>query len=579
MPFSDTGLVVRYGIAEAASGSSPGAVTDIGGVGSAFDLTLNYGGGTLAYREDSGQRGLESTNTTGNQRAAGAINNTSDKVRNALHGAQKAVIEIVADIHNFDNNGSRIFGVQNRAGGNGVFILAGTVPGTHTLQLRLNNTVVRSYAPGDLDVLGRSVYHVVVDTTQGTEANRALLYIDGVATAWTSTATITQNATISVDSNSDVIAFNRESSGSFGRAFDGVLYYAAIYTGDFDATRVADHATALLADDDAPSAGGGEEESEADFAEQETLGADATVLVFSTAAFTEQEHLPEPPDTYLYVDSPAAFEEQELFAATLPSEIESEGEFGEEETLSVGALVRVFSSVDYAQDETVAGDVDHVAVHGDANFAENETIAADAGVTVEAVAAFTENELLDVDAALEGVTPVESEASFAQRETLAVSATARIFSTAAFVEDERFATQEDEPPTDSIRWSDVDALPVLRLTAAYAPVLQITLEGPMEWNPGSSNMLRVLLRSNAGRGEKVEGATVTATVENESGPVSGMTQPMEFTEVRRGVYEAYASENADITADEELTATIVADADGYHAEGEVTITVAAPVLA
>ncbi|MGC1951708.1 MAG: hypothetical protein WA970_03875, partial [Gammaproteobacteria bacterium] len=75
----DTGLVTRYYIDEASSGTSPTQVSDSSP--NAYHLTnVDYGSGNMAYTEVSGNRGLESTSTAGTQRARRAIDNTSDVV-------------------------------------------------------------------------------------------------------------------------------------------------------------------------------------------------------------------------------------------------------------------------------------------------------------------------------------------------------------------------------------------------------------------------------------------------------------------------------------------------------------------
>lgn len=220
--------------------------------------------------------------------------------------------------------------------------------------------------------------------------------------------------------------------------------------------------------------GGGEVESEVDFAEEETLSVEALVVVSSVAAFTEQETLPAPADTYIYVNVPAAFEEQELFEGTAVSDTEDPVDFEEDETLEAGAVVRVFSDAVFSEDETFATGDAGVSVFGDAAFTENETLGVVDGANVFATAAFTENESLDVDATIGGVTPVESDAAFSENETLAVTASLRRFSVAAFVENEIFATVEEEPPADEVRLS-AEALPVIRLNAKARPALRLNV--------------------------------------------------------------------------------------------------------
>jgi hypothetical protein len=66
---------------------------------------------------------------------------------------------------------------------------------------------------------------------------------------------MTQNATLTLPSDLDVICLNRESSGSFDRSMDGLLSYAAIYIGDLGATAIANNATELASNDDEGGSG------------------------------------------------------------------------------------------------------------------------------------------------------------------------------------------------------------------------------------------------------------------------------------------------------------------------------------
>ena len=143
MALVDTGLVVRYFLDEAASGRDPTAVLDSSGVGTAFDLTINYDTDKLAYTETSGNRGLESVSTANNQRANKAINNTSDKVRDNLHGSKTITVEIKVRVDSISSSNGRIFVINDRAGSNPAIGFTGT--GTSSGAVYFNETALTGY--------------------------------------------------------------------------------------------------------------------------------------------------------------------------------------------------------------------------------------------------------------------------------------------------------------------------------------------------------------------------------------------------------------------------------------------------
>lgn len=250
MALTDTGLIARYYIDEAASGTAPTQVDDVSGNG--YHLTdIDYGAGNMAYTEVSGNRGLESTSTTGDQIARRAINDTSDALRDALAGSQTATIEVVVAIDSISASTGRIFAINNRSGSNATLGLTGT--SLSSIRGQWEGLDGRAVA---LSGGQRYVLHVVYDTTQATSSDRILIYVDGTSsgggTAWPA-----QNDTLTLPSSIDLTAFNRESSGNFDRSFDGILYYAAIYSHAFSAAEVDGAYDVLTLDDDEPAAGGG----------------------------------------------------------------------------------------------------------------------------------------------------------------------------------------------------------------------------------------------------------------------------------------------------------------------------------
>jgi len=240
--------VVRYYFDEAASGTGPTAVVDRSGNG--YDLTtINYGAGNMAYAEPAaGMRALDSISVNGTQRASRAIDNTSDAVRDALAGVTQATIELVLRLDAANSNGGRVFGINDRAGNDGELMVKASNDLNTSLKLSFNDLD----SPDSNNIgTARSVLHIVLDSTQGTASNRLKLYQNG--TLLTSFGdNVGLNETLALAADLDLVAFNRDSGGSFDRSIDGALFYAAIYAEAFTAQMVSDNYDILTLDDDQP---------------------------------------------------------------------------------------------------------------------------------------------------------------------------------------------------------------------------------------------------------------------------------------------------------------------------------------
>lgn len=259
-PLTTTGLVVRYFFDEAASGTTPTQAMDVGPT-PAFDLDLTYGS-ALSYAEVSGHRGLESTSDVGSHRAFKSIDNTSDKIRDAFQGVQKATIEIVIVLDAATNAVSRIFGISDRVSGtDGILMFEYDADATKTAStggpgaFTISWGGVRVRNREKIEPVSRRVMHVVIDTTQADNANRVRFYTDGALDTTDMGAmltTVVQNSTLSIPSGSGLVAMNRGHTTTWDRSFDGILFYAALYNVALNDAAIAQNATTLLADDDTP---------------------------------------------------------------------------------------------------------------------------------------------------------------------------------------------------------------------------------------------------------------------------------------------------------------------------------------
>ena len=94
---------------------------------------------------------------------------------------------------------------------------------------------------------GRLVIHCVVDTSQPTAADRALLYVNGTL------ATRTAGTSPALNSNPPILNTDYLTVGNVegaGRSPLGDVYYAAIYTKALTPAQVAANAQRLAASDD-----------------------------------------------------------------------------------------------------------------------------------------------------------------------------------------------------------------------------------------------------------------------------------------------------------------------------------------
>ena len=248
VPLVPDGLVVRYYIDEAASGQGPTAVLDGSGVGAAFDLAITYAA-SLNYTEIGGNRGLENTGIVGNQICEKAIDPTSDKVRDNIHGAQKFTITVVARIDDFSGGMGRCFAINENSSSNAKIGLTGNSP--TAAKTFFNGTVMRTWDPGTV----RTVTHIVFDTTQATANDRVKVYKDKVLQSPTIDANPALNATVDLPSTSRIVMFNRGPSGSRDRSMDGVLFYADLHSIAYTQAQVTNDFDILTADDDTPAGG------------------------------------------------------------------------------------------------------------------------------------------------------------------------------------------------------------------------------------------------------------------------------------------------------------------------------------
>ncbi len=240
-------VIARYLLDEASSGTSPTTVAD--DTGNDNGLTIDYSSGDAAWNSESGGNGLDFTAAI--ETTDSAIAELADIVNNgnlgsSFDGATELSMIVRVTIDNSSGDGSRIFGIGTSSGNGDIAIVGG---GT-TLNVRFDSEddgveVTYTGVPSGITTIA-----VVIDSTDGTAADRIRTHLDGSATPLTAASgVLTQNVAMDDINNTSRSAYigNRPSQN---RNIDGKVWYAEIGTGQLTTTEIADAHTALSSDHD-----------------------------------------------------------------------------------------------------------------------------------------------------------------------------------------------------------------------------------------------------------------------------------------------------------------------------------------
>lgn len=245
----DRGLVVRYFIDEAATGTGPQAVRD-SGPAPALDLTLSYD--NMQYVQASTGRGIELSGNHDGYAAAPTPDGT--KIRDVFDGALESTMEIVLDVAG-DNALGYPFFLQQDGDLDGRFGLGidGDTPYFEYNQDSPGLQDVSALWDPNLKAAGRVVAHVIVDTTLPNEEDRITFFVNGVQ-AGNQTPNVAlippaQNEGVDTCANCSLIIGNRLAGT---HPFRGVVYYAAIYNVALTANERQNNVDLLMVNDDTP---------------------------------------------------------------------------------------------------------------------------------------------------------------------------------------------------------------------------------------------------------------------------------------------------------------------------------------
>lgn len=237
----EEGLLARWYVDEAASGTDPTVVVDHQAPG--VDLPLVYAAGQPTYGELDGSRGLVWDASRLDGRAAVDIAGT--KLEDELIGATEATFELVVSVEEVTTDVSRLLHFGNGGAGGGFAIGS---PFLDRLVLRWAGQTLCEFE-SDFGGPERRVVHVVVDTNAVEPDDRLRAYIDGVALVLVDAGAPDEGAGLPLDP-AGALALGNRSDGQ--RSFRGHLQYAAIYTAAFDQAQIDGNVELLLASDDEP---------------------------------------------------------------------------------------------------------------------------------------------------------------------------------------------------------------------------------------------------------------------------------------------------------------------------------------
>lgn len=236
----DDGLLVRYFIDEAASGTQPTTLEDA--AAEPLSLAMDYAG-AAAFMNIDGRRALMFQMANSAAHAAVPIDGSKLAL---LNGARRATIEVVAHVQAASTLGTRLLHV-----GELTSRLSLESNSTTSLKVDFNNVDgdgIGLWAVPDLNAAGRVVVHAVLDTEASDPNDRIALYLDGVRQPGTLNPP-QQNSALAVPSGQHLVLGNRLPAE---RSMQGLLHYAAIYLEALGQAQIDQNVAWLQAADDQP---------------------------------------------------------------------------------------------------------------------------------------------------------------------------------------------------------------------------------------------------------------------------------------------------------------------------------------
>lgn len=231
--------LLLYLMDQASSGTTPTTINDTS-TGTALNLTITYGTGS--WTSITSGKGMTFSATSG--AVSGSLSGT--KVATATSGATQATWEVVADTSSYTGFND-IAGLQNTSFDDWFSLITGSSGVNEVGVTGGGGTVWYDVTPG----LHR--FQAVYDSTQATNTNRILLYVDGAAATVDSSpfAPTYPAQNTAIDTGFTNYANNRVAIGCLVSAgtqsYVGPIYYAALYAAALTSGDATSHNTALSA--------------------------------------------------------------------------------------------------------------------------------------------------------------------------------------------------------------------------------------------------------------------------------------------------------------------------------------------
>jgi len=245
VPLVDDGLVVRYYFDEAATGAEIMLAADA--AMPPMDLTLWYQDQEPNYTQGvSGNRGLMWT-TAGSD--GGPYKDvTGTKLQTMVSDSNVVTMELVADIRS-TAFGSQLLHIGEVVAPGSVYTsLSFRTYDSSTLSFAWKNNEIGFWS-AQLMTLGRSVFHLVVNTDEVSSNDRVRVYIDGERLDGT-VSPMMEGSSATVFSDDFLVIGNRDDGD---HSIEGIIYYAAIYAEALTDAQILNNVTVLQASDDAPA--------------------------------------------------------------------------------------------------------------------------------------------------------------------------------------------------------------------------------------------------------------------------------------------------------------------------------------
>ncbi len=241
--------IARYLLDEASSGTSPTTAADDEAGG--HDLDVDYGTSDANWSSNADGNGLDFTDEFGTAIADIGDMSAASSIGGQLDGETEASVILVARVDTGRTTGSRILALGTD-GGNAEIAIVIT---PDRLETRFVNESPASgswnfytHASSDFTLGAEHIIHVVFDTTESTQGDRAKLYIDNVLQSPTTTQIESGSALATQNAN---ISFSLGNRPTGNREINGAVWYAEIFTGKLTTDEISDSYDALLLDHDA----------------------------------------------------------------------------------------------------------------------------------------------------------------------------------------------------------------------------------------------------------------------------------------------------------------------------------------